>query len=1304
MAGTRALAAPTKTVKLTIIVVDQKGKPVADAEVDITHDAFGPEFRANDSHVTTNAQGVVTTEVTIGDKWGEGSLYWPVVDIEAKKDLQRGQGRVKFTGNWYRNPETGEWGLEKGRAGVKFVGPDYRPETCTIVMHPIDSMGMDVLTVEVKVRDKGGALEGASVLISGNSVHERADALTGPDGVATLSVPLLGKQVYRIEVSKSGFESKRDTIKLSKEQLGKIVSGPTITMAKAAGVQVVVTVTDEDTHRPVVDAEVSLVGPQPYFKTTDGSGTATLYVKEVGVYNVTISQANYETSSDKQIHVRFGEDAAPPPFELKAKEKREQDIIEITVLQKNPTDKSAKPSPLPGALVSIGGRGTRTDNDGKATLKGTYSLTEVATVTADGYTTKTEPINVRKEVLTANSYGQHTFILEPDVTARLSLIVEVRDDAEPHELLQNANAYLWLDNKRIAKETAPAGEAAFTFRDSEALPLAKLRAGFKLIAEAPDYELRESMITDLKPSLEAYRATIWLKKVSTAAKESDRIRKAVETLEAKVNAWKGSRPGATQLQQFIDTATSEAQDARALMTEFEAAAKALPELTTFGSDSLCAKVAKLQLGIRSSQSKLNATASQIDKSLKDALARAPRCVSPAEAESLRAVYRQAIKELGEMGKLKSEAVRSQEELSLLIYKAAAAQRTLAQMKDRATQIETLALASKQNQSKAVAYAGRVGPAVRDSSIVQYSLQDELNRLLATVDPATGLPADLAPRVKAMSDTLALPNNLLTPTQTSIVDNAPAEIAELEARANARVAEFDNKVCPVITLDDAIEAMNKSMEDAGLEVGFANDLPTQADACMAKATNRPNGPRPQTNSGDKNDEQISVEINPPKDKQPVVESPEDKAPKSSKPADQTTSAGGFWESAKARARDAENKITNKPAKPTSSNTGGENADTSTNTTKTTKDKKTRPSTTTEENSNDANRTNTTATNKDRNKTTNRASGENSESSTTTATTKTTDKTRKPPVVEDIPDDNSTKVATDSNETATNNSTKRRSNPSGTGALGSPVNRPKVEEIPDDADEAGRIISNINKGAKQPKVEEIPEDAGDAPVASNRPASNRPARGRNNQPPKVEEIPEDEVAATSAGGRTQGGANRPPVVEEIPEETAANRPPSGGNSQPSTDADRAPSQPAKKEKKEKKPRDPNKPDFWSQLGGAIRAAATGQSPPAGGGESGSGTAQFSLSGNWKCEDGAGTFVLTQSGSSLTWEGQSSDGGATWTHTFTGEIAGDEIRGSYQDHPPGVVRQSGKVNFKIISNDQFQRTYSSVGGGGCGVVIRQ
>jgi hypothetical protein len=1242
MAGTRALAAPTETVKLTIIVVDQKGKPVADAEVDITHDAFGPEFRANDYHLKTNGEGVVTTDITIGNKWGEGSLYWPAVDIEATKDLAKGQGRVKFTGNWYRNPETGEWGLEKGRAGIKFVGPDYRPETCTIVMHPIDSRGFDVLTVEIKVvRDNGDAMDGATVFISGSAPNERAEAMTGPDGVATLSVPIMGSQAYGIQVSKTGFESKRATITLRKEQLGTIVSGPTIPMAKAAGVKVVVTVTDEDTHKAVVDAKVSLLGPQAYFETTDGSGKATLYVKEIGVYDVTISQANYETSSDKQIRTRLGEDAAKA-FELKAKDKREEDTIEITVLQKNPTDKSAKPSPLPGALVSIGGRGTTTDSDGKATLKGTYALTEVATVTANGYKTPDpQPISVRKEVLTAKSYGRATFILEPDVA--VSLIVEVRDDAWPHELLKNANAYLWLDNKPIAGEKAPAGEAAFTFKDSEDLPLAKLRDGLKLIAKAPDYELRESRITDLKPSLETYRATIFLKKVSAAAKESDRIRKAVETLETKVNTWKSSRPGTAQLQQFIDTAASETQDAHALMIELEAAAKALPELTTFGSDSLCAKVAKLQLGIRSNQAKVNANASQIDKSLKDAVARAPRCASPAEAESLRAVYRQAIKELGEMGKLKSDAARSVEELSLLIHKASAAQRTLAQMKDKAALIQTLALASKQNESKAIAYVGRIGPAVRNSSIIQYSLQDELDRLLATVDPTTGLPADLAPRVKAMSDSLAVPNNV--PTQASIIDNAPVEIAQLEARANARVAEFDNKVCPVVLLEDAFDDMKQKIDDAGLDIGLANDLPTQADVCIAKATNRNTGPTTQPNAGDKGDNNVSV-ANDPRTEKPVFEPPaKDKADTSKAPTDQNTNSGGFWDAAKTAKKNVDDKITNKSNTPTNASSPNENSPGN-------------------------NRGTKTATNKAGNNPPPTVEKLPEDKTTEVAANKTTNKTNNPPItVEAIP------------ETYINNPplSNRPAPKSGN-------KPPVVEEIPETSTGA-TLASNrptTKTTSKPPVVEDIPETA-TTNVASNKPRSNSPV---------VEEIPETVASTNVASNRPRANS---PQVEEIPE-TSSNSGPatsSSGGNQPNSSGASASSPAKAKPKKEKKPRDPNQPSIWTLLGGAVRTAITAQPNPGVGNNpapnpnpgEGGGAQSLNLAGTWSVTtQSTGDDEMQQNWTRTTvWHVWNSGGG----HWRISQV----INGQTYDENYSTVDEGGG-RFRLIGSNPDGSTYQMSG----------
>ncbi|MDT5157813.1 MAG: hypothetical protein QOH51_2170 [Acidobacteriota bacterium] len=96
------------------------------------------------------------------------------------------------------------------------------------------------------------------------------------------------------------------------------------------------------------------------------------------------------------------------------------------------------------------------------------------------------------------------------------------------------------------------------------------------------------------------------------------------------------------------------------------------------------------------------------------------------------------------------------------------------------------------------------------------------------------------------------------------------------------------------------------------------------------------------------------------------------------------------------------------------------------------------------------------------------------------------------------------------------------------------------------------------------------------------------------------------------------------------------------------------------------------------------------------------RFSLSGTWKCDDG-GTYVLTQSGSSLTWEATSPDEGKTWDHTFTGEIEDNEIQGSFKDHPPGIVNNHGRLTFKVISNNRLERTFTEAPYG-CTVLVRQ
>jgi hypothetical protein len=128
-----------------------------------------------------------------------------------------------------------------------------------------------------------------------------------------------------------------------------------------------------------------------------------------------------------------------------------------------------------------------------------------------------------------------------------------------------------------------------------------------------------------------------------------------------------------------------------------------------------------------------------------------------------------------------------------------------------------------------------------------------------------------------------------------------------------------------------------------------------------------------------------------------------------------------------------------------------------------------------------------------------------------------------------------------------------------------------------------------------------------------ASNRPTTKTTSKPPVVEEIPE----TTSPSVASNRPRSNSPVVENINEtnNSNANGPDRGTNNSSSNNKGKEKLPPGLKRDKNGKlqpkdgwiwvnpndpsdtrvQRDPNKPDIWTQLGGAVRAAVTGQPPP-------------------------------------------------------------------------------------------------------------
>jgi hypothetical protein len=82
-----------------------------------------------------------------------------------------------------------------------------------------------------------------------------------------------------------------------------------------------------------------------------------------------------------------------------------------------------------------------------------------------------------------------------------------------------------------------------------------------------------------------------------------------------------------------------------------------------------------------------------------------------------------------------------------------------------------------------------------------------------------------------------------------------------------------------------------------------------------------------------------------------------------------------------------------------------------------------------------------------------------------------------------------------------------------------------------------------------------------------------------------------------------------------------------------------------------------------------------------------AAVNLTGIWSANDG-GTYLIRQSGSQITWEGASRDGGRTWSHTFNGTIRNDVIAGTFFDHPPGRVRNRGELTIRIVNGNRLER----------------
>src|SRR5207248_10441385 len=149
------------------------------------------------------------------------------------------------------------------------------------------------------------------------------------------------------EASKDGYKTARIGVPLTQKQVGKTIAGGTIKLQREVtnGIKVTVTVLDKNDHHGIGEANVVLDGPGYYPGSTNGSGEAAFYVAETGAFNVRISQDTYRPFSAQMTVLKDEKDKGKVvTYELEPKANKDEgrDIIEVTVLKKDPTDEKSK--------------------------------------------------------------------------------------------------------------------------------------------------------------------------------------------------------------------------------------------------------------------------------------------------------------------------------------------------------------------------------------------------------------------------------------------------------------------------------------------------------------------------------------------------------------------------------------------------------------------------------------------------------------------------------------------------------------------------------------------------------------------------------------------------------------------------------------------------------------------------------------------------------------------------------------------------------------------------------------------------
>ncbi len=375
------------------------------------------------------------------------------------------------------------------------------------------------------------------------------------------------------------------------------------------------------------------------------------------------------------------------------------------------------------------------------------------------------------------------------------------------------------------------------------MPLAELRKGISItVRKSPEYKevVNRSVPSNLlQPSLEAGDYLIELERDWTA------LEKALATLEPQVAALKNEAADAA----------AKAKTAEALIAKFPAAKGRVEEMLNElkqaeaafkpeESKKRCDEAKELARQITEIGKQATQKEEEIKKGLDEAIGLSASCNSKAQADVIKARYRDAIKAAGEISKLTKSVAEPRQKLARM----AEAMKQGGPLKERV----------EQAQKK---IEGEVETAKKDSTMANSAFNEAVSAALAFPNRRAALTGELA-KMKTQFD-LGKNDKLLPPPLKTRVGNLEQLLAGITPPKSPSVARLDEVMKPILAqldqfmiqgrgtarvleealcqvdpMDAVVEEITSHVSGATIELSAAADLQAKADECIAKASQSP----------------------------------------------------------------------------------------------------------------------------------------------------------------------------------------------------------------------------------------------------------------------------------------------------------------------------------------------------------------------------------------------------------------------------------------------------------------------------------